>query len=583
MKFLWMIFVVFLIPCLWAQSQEEIKPWKTIPKHAGDIAQVAVSPVDKLFAFSLLDQNVYIHSLETGELVRILSSHNDLVKMVAFSPDGKILASASADHTAILWGVHTGQIIFRLAEKHSKALQCLAFSPDGKVLATGGADSLIVLWNVETGKVLQTLSGHTNEIRGLTFSPDAIFLFSVGQDNTLLVWKIQEIPAAIVQNPSSETDKTREFFERGNMYKAKGEFEKAIAEFSMAIEKDPKYALAHYQLGATYSLRAQSYPETENLKKEADIAKAIESLGRAFSHGYKDWETVKQDSSLVPLQSEERYKQLLETYVQKAFKSDEEKLVKSKDMSENSKPISFKILEEDGVLTAMAHEIIVNGKTISPKDKFFPGYSYDMIVKFLEYKTVRRNVYLDGAEHAFTLRLPLSHLRTYTFFTEGAPVELDGIVYPYQLYADNTEIESHHIENSLRAGKNHFTIQVDPMANQFRLVAGYFYTEKPFIWLREGIKVRDRLSIPLLIKHLDAVAKNSKEGYRASMVALEKLLQNRSLNERIKYSAITDLSQLVNAILEWNLEEEQDMERTRELVKALEDFINFPRTKESSE
>ena len=86
------------------------------------------------------------------------SEGTSVVNSVAFSPDGKTLASGSEDATIKLWDVASGKELRTLAG-HSGCVDSVAFSPDGKTLASGSDDSTIKLWDVASGKKLRTLAG----------------------------------------------------------------------------------------------------------------------------------------------------------------------------------------------------------------------------------------------------------------------------------------------------------------------------------------------------------------------------------------------------------------------------------------
>ncbi|WP_414581625.1 CHAT domain-containing protein, partial [Scytonema sp. PCC 10023] len=99
-----------------------------------------------------------------------LQGHSSGVSSVAFSPDGKTLASGSDDNTIKLWDVATGKISQTLT-RHSSGVSSVAFSPDGKTLASGSDDNTIKLWDVATGKHSQTLTGHSSGVWSVAFSP----------------------------------------------------------------------------------------------------------------------------------------------------------------------------------------------------------------------------------------------------------------------------------------------------------------------------------------------------------------------------------------------------------------------------
>ena len=109
------------------------------------------------------------------------------ITSVAFSPDGKKLASGSDDKTVRLWEVETGKQLATLTG-HSDSVWSVAFSPDGKKLASGSRDQTVRLWEVETGKQLATLTGHSSDVLSVAFSPDGKKLASGSWDQTVRLW-----------------------------------------------------------------------------------------------------------------------------------------------------------------------------------------------------------------------------------------------------------------------------------------------------------------------------------------------------------------------------------------------------------
>ena len=124
-----------------------------------------------------------------------LKGHNFAVKFVAFSPDGKKLASAGSNNnteTIKLWDVATGKELATLSG-HQFGTDSVAFSPDGKTLASGGAniyENTVKLWDVATGKEMASLKGHTSFVNSLAFSPDGKTLASASVDKTIKLWDV---------------------------------------------------------------------------------------------------------------------------------------------------------------------------------------------------------------------------------------------------------------------------------------------------------------------------------------------------------------------------------------------------------
>jgi WD40 repeat protein len=140
-------------------------------------------------------------SLPAGARLRIGTArfrHGGIVRAVAFSPDGKRLASASHDHTVSVWEVPTGREVHRF-RGHAGDVLCVAFSSDGRVLASGSADGTVRLWSLHgatAGRELRVLTSRAEAVEALAFAPGGKLLVAGGDDGTLRLydtatWKLQ--------------------------------------------------------------------------------------------------------------------------------------------------------------------------------------------------------------------------------------------------------------------------------------------------------------------------------------------------------------------------------------------------------
>ncbi len=126
------------------------------------------------------------------KIEKTFEGHTDQVKSLDLSPDGKYLASGSADGSVRLWNIQNTALIYEL-KGHSGGVNAVAFGPYGKTLASGGADGRIVLWNTSNGSKILSQKGHKGWIRDIVFNPDGTLLASCGDDKLIHTWQAQSL------------------------------------------------------------------------------------------------------------------------------------------------------------------------------------------------------------------------------------------------------------------------------------------------------------------------------------------------------------------------------------------------------
>ena len=276
---------------LWNVFIENVEADLPIFLHSGAVTSVKFSPDGKLLAVGSADNTATLWDV-ANKAIRFTFEHKDAVRVVLFSPDGGRLATAGMDAITKLWDVETGKQLrsFAHPDYHKSitfpsghtmpynegGIRCIAFSPDGKLLATGGLnqDRDIKLWGIAQEELRWSVT-EEESAKSIAFSPDGTLVAAYFSDDVVYVFRVEN-GTPIVLTPDTRT------WVRKNARKppAQHTSERGHIEFS----PDGKYLISLGRDGTIRKRDIQTGAQVKTLTSAGGYTKtmALSSKGDAF-------------------------------------------------------------------------------------------------------------------------------------------------------------------------------------------------------------------------------------------------------------------------------------------------------------
>lgn len=158
--------------------------------HKSSITSLAFSPDASLLISSSNDKDIFIWSVETGDVIKTLKGHDGEVNAVRFSADGTRIISVDSEFEIIIWDAATYEIIHTII---SSWYLCIAISPDNRYFAVGTFYGGIDMWSLDTAEEKETMYilSHLDRVNSIEYNKDGSRLVSGSSDNSIKIWTVQ--------------------------------------------------------------------------------------------------------------------------------------------------------------------------------------------------------------------------------------------------------------------------------------------------------------------------------------------------------------------------------------------------------
>ena len=172
------------------------REFRVFAGHKTSVRVMALSPDGKVVMSGSDDGELLVWDVGKQELIRTLTHHGRAVKRIVFSPSGDAVVTTSDDNNGVLWSFPSLDVKLKLTGHNAgEKINSVAFSDDGKFLVTCGTDKTAIVWNISESRQVGVLRGHTDFVNAAVFHPRNSSIVTVSNDATVRVWDLPSLRA----------------------------------------------------------------------------------------------------------------------------------------------------------------------------------------------------------------------------------------------------------------------------------------------------------------------------------------------------------------------------------------------------